>query len=383
MKKKIPVCLPKLPTATQILPYLEQIDNNRWYTNYGPLSLDFLSRIAELFQVEKSHVICAVNGTILLELCLKAMKIPEGSLCVMPAWTFVATPLAAAGARLVPYFVDVDDKTLTLDPKKLEDDLPFITQTGPIGAVIVVASFGMPVNVKEWDEFTDRTGIPVIIDAAACFDTILQTPEMQVGHTPMMVSLHATKVLGIGEGAILLSRNEHLISDVQVLTQFGFNKGIRDAVSIGTNAKMSEYAAAVGLAALDNWENTRAAWQTMSSQYQDLLDQAGIAHLLRPGWIPCVCNVIFPNQADFISTELEQLNIMTRKWWGEGCHQQTVFKSCTAMFLKNTEYLRRSVLGLPFYIGMSLDDMTYIVGCITEKMQSCNGLQRQSILSHA
>ena len=173
---------------------------------FGPLITEFTSRIAALFSITSSEVISAANGTLLLELCLKALGIPAGSLCILPSWTFVATPLAVVNAKLEPLFVDVELATQTINPEKLERDLLRLSQLGKIGAVIVVAPYGMPVNVQAWDDFTARTKIPVLIDAAAAFDTILALPHMQAGQTPLMVSLHATKVLGIGEGAVLLCK---------------------------------------------------------------------------------------------------------------------------------------------------------------------------------
>lgn len=359
--KNIPLCLPKLPSVDKILPYLEQIDQNRWYSNYGPLIREFQNRASKLFKVKPTQICCASSGTLLLELCLKAMGIDQGCLCIMPAWTFVATPLAAISAQLEPLFVDVDIETQAIDPVKLEENISSISKIKKIGAVIVVSPFGMPLNVKEWDNFTDRTGIPVIIDAAASFDTVLQLPQMQVSSTPIMISLHATKVLGIGEGSIILSTNEKIINQIECLTQFGFPQGIRNAVSFGTNAKMSEYAAAIGLAALDSWSETRSAWHHVSNHYQNLLNRFGIQHMLSASWVPSTCNIILPNQANTMLDALNATGINTRKWWGNGCHQHSIFKQSRTLDLSNTEFLCKSVLGLPFFTDMSVEAINHIV----------------------
>lgn len=368
MNKIIPVCLPKLPLTEHIIPYLQQIDANRWYTNYGPLSREFLHRIANLFQLDTSQVISCSNGTMMLELCLKAMEIPKDSLCIMPSWTFIATPLAAVNANLQPYFVDVECKSQTLDPKQLEHDISNISQHGKIGAVIAVTPFGMPVNVKEWDEFTQRTGIPVVIDAAAGFDSALQMPEMQIGDTSMMISLHATKVMGVGEAAILLSKNEMLINQVECLTQFGFPKGVRNAESFGTNAKISEYTAAVGLAALDRWTHTRNEWKKVNDMYLKHFHDFGLEHSLNQDWMPSTCNLFIPHQVDLIAAKLQEHGIMTRKWYGDGCHQHSVFRQALCSDLTHTEFFANSLLGLPFYIGMSAQEIEKIVSLIAEEV---------------
>jgi dTDP-4-amino-4,6-dideoxygalactose transaminase len=367
----IPVCLPKLPTAEQIFPYLSQIDANRWYTNFGPLVKEFLSRMAALFGVSPQEVVSGTNGTLLLELCLKAFHVPPRSLCIVPAWTFAATPLAAAAANLIPFFVDVDLETQALDPEKLLNELPHLATKGKIGAVIVVAPFGKPINVSAWDKFTDLTGIPVIIDAAAAFDTILQRPEMRVSRTPMMISLHATKVFGIGEGGLILSTNQELLLHIENLTQFGFPRGIRSAHFLGTNAKLNEYIAAVGLASLDNWIHTRTNWLTLAHDYQAALNKANILHMLSAEWATSTCNIILPQQANSIAALLNKAGIQTRKWWEDGCHHMPAFHSSQKTDLPNTEYLQKSVLGLPFYQGLPTKQIQHMVSLLEKTHALC------------
>jgi len=352
------------------LPYLQQMDENKWYTNFGPLLNEFLLRIGTLFQVEKQHVMSGTNGTLLLELCLKALKIQPGTLCILPSWTFAATPLAVMAAKLEPLFVDVDLQTQAIDPEKLLNDLPTLSKMGKIGSVIVIAPFGQPVNVQAWDKFTEITGIPVIIDAAAAFDTLLQDPVMRVGRTPMMVSMHATKVFGVGEGGLLFSTNENLISDMVCLTQFGFPPGIRNTHLLGTNAKLSEYVAAVGLTALDRWNETRTSWLSLINQYQTGFKKAGLQHMLSSQWATSTCNVIFPFQADAFSNALYKDGISTRKWWGDGCHLMPAFQGCKRTELKNTDFLRQSVLGLPLYLDMGTKEIMRVLDSIFSTCQN-------------
>jgi dTDP-4-amino-4,6-dideoxygalactose transaminase len=365
-KQTIPVCLPRLPLAEKILPYLYQIDSNRWYSNFGPLHHEFSSRLASLFKVTTSQIVFGTTGTQVLEICLRAMGIKPGSLCVMPSWTFIATPLAAVSANLEPVFVDVDAKTQSICPEILFDLLPTIKQMGTIGAVIVTSPFGVPVDTLAWDRFTEATGIPVIIDAAAAFDSMLRVPEMKVRNTPMMVSLHATKAFGIGEGGVIFSQNEKLMQRVLNLTRFGFHKGERESRELGTNIKMSEYVCAVGLAALDEWPDTRDSWEQLTDYYLRVLDQARVNHSLSSDWVSSTCNILVPGQADALARECEQQNIMVRKWWGEGCHHQPVFQQARCVGdLRNTEFLRKSILGLPFYLDLTEDKVNNIVDCLS------------------
>ncbi len=364
-KYNIPVCLPRLPLAEKILPYLQQIDSNRWYSNFGPMHFEFSSRLAALFNVKHSQLVCGTTGTQLLEICLRALGIKAGSLCIMPSWTFVATPLAAVSAHLEPVFVDVDAKTHALCPEMLLDLLPSIRCLGTVGAVLVTAPFGKPVDTFAWDKFTEMTGVPVIIDAAAAFDSMLRMPEMQVRNTPMMVSLHATKAFGIGEGGIMLSQDEKFIQKIVSMSRFGFPTGGRESHLLGTNIKMSEYACAVGLAALDEWTNTRDGWESITHFYQKIFKVARVKHLLTSDWVSSTCNVLVPQQANVLARECERNHIMVRKWWGDGCHLQPVFRQARCVGdLKNTEFLRQSVLGLPFFLGMKNEMVEKVVQTI-------------------
>lgn len=345
----IPVHRPKLPGFDLIAPYLKEIDAKRWYSNFGPLLEQFESRLAAHFGLLPNQLTTAANGTLMLVAILKAWEIPQDSLCIMPSWTFVATASAAHYAGLKPYFVDVNHDQ-TLDPDELKKELATIKE--PIGAVIVIAPFGAPVDRARWDAFTAETKIPVIIDAAAAFDTITRVPSMKPGRTPMMVSLHATKVFGIGEGGAVISTDPVLIKRVRGITTFGFNAN-REALLLGMNAKLTEYSAAIGLAALDVWEQSRAAWATVRDCYMQQFEAMNLAHWFSSDWVSSTCNVILPKETTSISQQLKAQGIDNRKWWNDGCHRQQAYQHFPrANKLKETERLSQSVLGLPFAIDL-------------------------------
>jgi dTDP-4-amino-4,6-dideoxygalactose transaminase len=96
---------------------------------------------------------------------------------LIPAYTFIATATAAVLAGYEPVFVDVDEKTWTADPLALLDH-PDLARTG---VVIPVAAYGRPVPLAEWTVFQERTGVPVVVDAAAAFDTLLRDPARYLG----------------------------------------------------------------------------------------------------------------------------------------------------------------------------------------------------------
>lgn len=372
----IPVHRPKLPDYTKITPYLKEMDEARWYSNFGPLITKFEERLANHFHIESKMITTASNGTLMLTAMLKAMNAAPGSLCIMPSWTFIATAAAAHYAGLIPYFVDVDRETQAINPTFLKEKIKNIKQA--IGAVIVIAPFGAPINREEWDNFTQETHIPVIIDAAAAFDTVGRLSSMEIGSTPFMVSLHATKVFGIGEGGIALTHDQELIKRIRGYISFGFNMN-REALIPGFNAKASEYMAAVGLASLDEWADTRLRWENVTHQYIEQLDKRSIDHSLSPNWVSSTCNVILPLQADEMAELLRSEGIDTRKWWLNGCHLHQAYQHLPRdIDLSNTEWLSKSILGLPLAVDLDNLSITYICNTL-EKLLSTQKKTNQKL----
>src|SRR5262249_51997649 len=157
-----------------------------------------------------------------------------------------------------------------LDPRALENEIS--QAPASVGAIMVVMPFGQRIDFEAWEEFRRHTGLPIVIDAAAGFDSL------QVREIPAVVSLHATKVIGIGEGGFVASRDPSIIREVQMRSNFGFD-GNRDAMVAATNAKLSEYQAVIGLASIDAWTEIRARWVAVAQCYREELSRSNDVHL--------------------------------------------------------------------------------------------------------
>ena len=341
---------PLLPEAKDILPYLERIDTARWYSNFGPLEQELRARLAAHFGVSTECTITASSATAGLISVLRALNLPKDSYCLVPSWTFVATPASAIAAELTPYFIDVDPTTWALDPEAVKKQ---ITQVkGVIGAVLVVAPFGMPVDIAAWDKFTAETGVPAVVDAASCFDSFR---HVSFGRTPVVFSMHATKIVGAGEGAVIVTKDTALLRHVHEQTNFGY---YTRRISIpGINSKMSEYTAAVGLAALDLWPTRREQWAQTTETCQRALAPVAKQHNLLL-WFPenavsTTCNIRLPNlTADTVISQLQVRGIKARQWWDKGCHTQPAYAKYPHADLSVTQQLGASVVSLPFYVDI-------------------------------
>jgi dTDP-4-amino-4,6-dideoxygalactose transaminase len=342
----IPVMRPQLPSAQELLPYLQRIDEARWYSNHGPLLRELQDRFATHYAVAREHVAIVANGTVALSAALVAAGAPPGSTCLLPSWTFVGSAAAVWAANLKPHFVDVDPATWMLDPEQLRKR----SDLKNVGAVMVVSAFGSPVDTAAWDAFTAETGIPVIVDGAASFDTVASAPRAAPGRSPIMISLHATKVFGVGEGGLLLSTDAELVQRFNQVCNFGVWDSPAGQI-LGYNGKLNEYNAAVGLAMFETWPARRDRVAQITQHYRQALSSVAGVELLPgygDGWVSCYCNVKTTAPAQTVIDRLAERGVETRRWWQSGVHVQKAYRNFAHDPLPATEQLAATVFGLPF-----------------------------------
>lgn len=344
--KPLALSRPRMPRAEALTPYLERMDEAGWYSNFGPLLQTFEARLADRLG-GGAGVVTVSSATTALTLTLQALDLPPGVFCALPSWTFVATAHAVMAAGLTPFFVDVDAATGMLDPVRVEAALAEAPE--PVRVVMPVLAHGAPVDLDAWAALRERTGVAVVVDAAAAFDVLDRAP------VPAVVSLHATKALGVGEGGYVASTDADLLARVRRLTAFGF-AGDRVARMPAQNAKLSEYAAAVGMAALDGWTTTRQRYAHVARAWRvALMDRPDIR--FQPGWgldwVSSVCVVDLPGPMTApVATAMAGEGVPTRAWWSRGCHREPAFAGVGATALPATERLAASTLGLPYAAAM-------------------------------
>ena len=361
---KMLVARPFMPSAQAIGPYLQRIDESGWYSNFGPLLVEMERRLMARFEHPVSLATVA-NGTQALTLALMASRAPMGALCAVPSWTFVATLHAIVAAGMIPWMVDVEPDSWMMDPEKLKAQL--YEAPGPVGAVIAVGAFGTMPDLPAWAKFRDETGLPVIADCAAAFDICTHA------EIPVMVSLHATKSLGVGEGGFVASTDKGLIQRIRETTTYGF-RGNRDSLFPATNAKLSEYAAAVGMASLDAWPSTRLRYAAVARLLRMALTEVPEVQF-QPGWgsswITSTCVVRVPDgKAQAVEAHLSANGVDTRRWWGHGCHTHPAFANLPKQDLPVTAALAGSVIGLPYYADMSLAEVDRLAGAVIEAVKA-------------
>jgi dTDP-4-amino-4,6-dideoxygalactose transaminase len=346
----IPVLRPKLPAADRIVPYLRRIDESRIYSNFGPLANEFQRRLSEIFHVASENFVTASSGTTALIgaiLATAGTATKSRPFALLPSFTFAATAIAAERCGFRPYLADVDAISWMLNPVKLLNH-PRINQ---IGVVVPVAPFGRPVPQADWITFSDHSGIPVIFDAAASFACISQRSVRSfIGPIPTVLSFHATKSFGIGEGGGIISTDSALAMRITRALNFGFHES-RDSAVPSINGKLSEFHAAVGLAELDCWDEKYAALQRVARAYQKQFASYGLGdRFIGSPEVDGSYALFKCDDADTaanVEASLKRSNADFRFWYGLGLRHHTHFKDVLCDDLPVTEVLGQCLIGLP------------------------------------
>lgn len=340
---------PSVPPLVACLPYLNLVEANQFYSNFGPVHEQFKNRLSVHFEVDTSRIELFSSGTMALVAALEGLKhifgVVHRPYCLLPSWTFVASAQAVIAAGLTPIFIDVDEYSMQLTAQLVEQVSEDILNKTAV--VLVVSPFGAPLDLAGFESLCQRYGFEILCDCAAGFEST----KANCFHT--VISLHATKTFGIGEGGLLMSPNQNLLGYAKAYSNFGFF-GSRQSKLHGVNAKLSEFQAAIGLAALDLWGSTKEDYYQKASYYLDAA--SGHSIKFQKGWgvnwisSTCVIRFISEDQKQVTQNKLIANQIQTREWWNQGCHLEPAFAAYQFLDLNgNTANLAKTTLGIPFY----------------------------------
>ncbi|MGQ0611093.1 MAG: DegT/DnrJ/EryC1/StrS family aminotransferase [Paracoccaceae bacterium] len=366
----LPVCRPQLPPADEVARYLRLTDAVRQYTNRGPLVLQLEQRLAAAMRLPAHALRTASNGTSAIEIAVLARAgaaTPDRPLALIPSYTFAATGLAAERLGYIPVFVDVDPDTWSMDHAAAARH-PDLDR---VGLILDVAPLGRLPNLDAAETLCRQTGIPVVIDAAASFESLLDAPRAASATVPVTLSFHATKTFSTGEGGAVIWDSASGAEALVRAANFGFNYSRRSEEG-GTNAKMSEMSAAVGLAMLDSLARRRA-------DYASTLDHWRAALAALPGrchLAPDLASVYViwqaPGARDLTRAQeaLTAAGIDSRQWYEKGLHTMPHFqrRSGRPAPLPVTEDLGARLLGLPMAHDLDPAAMARIAAVIRSSL---------------
>lgn len=373
---QIPVLLPTVPGRAALWPYLGRIEQNRHYTNFGPLNLELESRLEKKFAEHagcKLFVRTTASATLGLELALAALKLPAGSKVLIPALTFVATLTAVLNAGLSPVIADIDPSSWFLTPAIALDAA---AAAGAV-AVVAVATFGFAQDTQAWSAFQKSSGVHVIIDAAGAFGA----QWVLADDIPVVFSMHATKSLPAGEGGFVVSGDKSIADLITQMSNFGINLDPNIAVPVGylstrgTNAKLSEYHSAVALASLDVWDQQALTRNALFTRYRtQLRDVFDSDRCWQSGLEPaaptlfCVRAGSAQRRAALEAT-FALRGIATRRWYQPLLHKHAPgIGNFFTLPVPVAEEVATDLIGLPFFLDMNEAQLSLVVDTVHESL---------------
>ena len=307
------VTKPYLPPLQEFIPYLESIWEKKILTNFGPFHEQLEQQLAHYLGIE--HISLFTNATIALVTALQALRV-TGEVITTP-YSFVATSHALLWNSVKPVFVDIDAKTLNMDPAKIEAAI-----TPQTTAILPVHCYGHPCDVAAIRQIAETYNLKLIYDAAHAFGvrdeggSILRHGDMSV------VSFHATKVFNTFEGGAIICPDAKSKAQIDRLKNFG-HAGEIAVVAPGINGKMSEFNAALGLLQLKHIDRAIFRRGVIAADYRARLkNMPGIRVLDNAGekvenfaYFPVFVENGYPLSRDELYAGLKEFGVNTRRYF--------------------------------------------------------------------
>jgi dTDP-4-amino-4,6-dideoxygalactose transaminase len=370
---------PNIGDRAALMERLNRMLDNRWLTNNGPLVQELESRIASYVGVD--HCVAVCNATIGLEIAIHALGM-TGEV-IVPSFTFVATVHALQLQGLTPVFCDVDPATHCMDPRHAESLITART-TGILGVHV----WGRPCAVDELTAIAKEHNLKLAFDAAHAFACSHGGRMIGSFGDLEVFSFHATKFLNSFEGGAITTNDAGLAAKLRLMRNFGF-AGLDLVTSIGTNGKMSEASAAMGLTSFESIDEFIGHNKTIHDRYHTEL--AGIEGITvasldgqaRQNYQYVVIEIDADEAGmsrDEIAEVLRAENVAARRYFHPGVHRMepyaTLFPNAGAS-LPQTERLTDRVLVVPNGTSVSESDVTQICEVIRSALGAATEVRAQ------
>jgi dTDP-4-amino-4,6-dideoxygalactose transaminase len=358
--EKLHVGRPNIGNRRRLLERIDGVLSRRWLTNNGPLVQELEQRISEFIGVK--HCVATCNGTLGLQIAIRALGL-SGEV-IVPSFTFVATAHALEWLNITPVFCDVDRSTHSIDPLQAEQLITPRT-TGILG----VHLWGRPCEVEKLAGIAERHNLALIFDAAHAFGCSHQGRMVGNFGDLEVFSFHATKFFNSFEGGAIVTENVALSARARAMRDFGFDPQ-GDVAGVGTNGKMTEVCAAMGLTGLESLDEFIAANYSNYKQYHtELADLPGIRFPSYDGGeksnyqyiVLEIDEAVTQIPRDQILDVLRAENVLARRYFHPGCHRMEPYRSRfpdAGLRLTVTEMLAERVLVLPTGTAVAADEVS-------------------------
>ncbi len=357
---------PNIGDRAAFLARVNDMLDRRWLSNDGPLVKDFERRIAEFAGVK--HCVAMCNATVALEIAIRALEL-KGEV-IVPSYTFVATAHALQWQEITPVFADMDPATYNVDPAAIEKLITPRT-TGIIGVHV----WGRPCDTEAIEAIGRRRNLKVMYDAAHAFGCSHRGRMIGGFGSCEVFSFHATKFLNSFEGGAVMTNDDVLADKMRLMRNFGF-AGYDRVIYPGTNGKLTEVCAAMGLTSFESLDSIIEINRRNHGCYRQGLDGLpGISVIAYPerernNFQYVVVEVdpeICPLDRDQLLQVLHAENVLARKYFWPGCHKMEPYRSYfpnAGLMLPHTERVAARIMVLPTGQAVGPETVATICGLI-------------------
>jgi dTDP-4-amino-4,6-dideoxygalactose transaminase len=354
---------PNIGDRGRLIQSFNDILDRRWLSNNGPYVNAFEQRIASLLNVK--HCVAVCNATTGLEIGIRALGL-QGEV-IVPSFTFVATAHALQWLGITPVFCDIAPGTHHLDPRRVREAI-----TPRTTGILPVHVWGTPCDVDALDQIAQEHHLYLLFDSAHAFGCSYKGTMIGNFGNLEVFSFHATKFINAFEGGAITTNDDELAAKVRSMRNFGFG-GYDDVESIGTNGKMTETCAAMGLTSIESLEQFVAINRKHYQHYQErMVALPGITTVAYDESERCNYQYVIVEideasagmSRDDLLRALHTENVLVRRYFYPGCHQmepyRTYFPQAGAL-LPQTERVTRRVMALPTGTGVNEETIDEIV----------------------
>ena len=346
----IPVTKPFLPPEEEYKTYIEGIWKRQWLTNMGPLASDLEMRLKKHLNVK--HLLYVTNGTVALQMAIKALNL-EGEIITTP-FSFIATTSSIVWEGCKPVFVDIDEKSLNIDPSKIEAAI-----TEKTTAILATHVYGNPCDVDAIDKIAKKHNLKVIYDGAHAFGVNIKDKSIFDYGDISICSLHATKLYHSIEGGLIITKDTDLLKKIAYIRNFGIS-GQESFAELGINGKNSEFHAAMGLVNLNHIDRIHQKRQELTEYYEESLKNL---KAVRPTWHSegSLNYAYYPIILDSeelllaIKTKLDANEIFTRRYFYPSLASSLPYLPHKELPI--TDRVSKRILCMPLYYDLTKEEI--------------------------
>ncbi len=358
----IPVTRSSMPSFEEYCEAIKPMWESRWLSNRGGIHRAFEEQLKKHMGVP--HVALFANGHVAMEVALQASGI-KGEAITTP-FTHISTSHAIIRSGLKPVFCDINEEDLTIDENKIEALI-----TNQTSAIVATHVYGYLCHVEAIQKIADRHGLTVIYDAAHAFAETINGVGVGNYGDASMFSTHATKVFHTIEGGIVAFRDAGRFHAIDNITNFGFTGN--DTIGyIGTNARMNEFEAAMGICNLRHIEGEIAKRKLAADCYSERLSDVKGIRLIKPqpgvtynyAYYPVIFDGYKRNREEVLSLLAEHDVIARRYFYPSVDSAECYGDAYPAEKTPISHYFANRVLTLPLYAGLSPQDADRICDII-------------------